>query len=91
MWRSLAFLLIVACGNPYEEKASELSGFECSQVKECNGLVYVDCQVQTDGPGYYFDADTEAVISTCGGACQLREYQAQCATMCPPPQWTCAR
>ena len=54
-----------------------------------NGIIYLDCGAAVDGPAYYFDEASGALISTCGGACMTPDPEQQeiCRTLCPPPGW----
>jgi len=54
-----------------------------------NGIIYLDCGSAVDGPSYYFDEISGALISTCGGACMAPDPDQEeiCKTLCPPPGW----
>tara|TARA_R110001592_G_scaffold16881_1_gene71384 strand:+ start:59919 stop:60236 length:318 start_codon:yes stop_codon:yes gene_type:complete len=43
-------------------------GSECTIVRTCDDMVYVDCGAAVDGPAYYLDENLE-VIGTSGGLC----------------------
>lgn len=56
-------------------------------VGTCNGLTAINCKAEVDGPYYYVNTNTGAVVATCGGACD-RAGGCQPGT-CPPKEWTC--
>lgn len=59
-------------------------GDDCRYERACGRLIGVDCKAAVDGPYYYVQRDSLAVVSTCGGACMRG------CTNCPPREWTCA-
>jgi hypothetical protein len=86
--RVLLVLWALAGCSSLEDHANERSGRDdCEEIATCNGLVEIDCHSAVDGPRYYYDSDSGQVVSECGGAC----HDAECAAVCPPPQWTCER
>lgn len=99
MLRWLAATAAIAAALPACDHESEYAAAanalirsdKCEEHARCNGIVLVVCYVP-EGPSYYFDEDTVEVISACGGACVFETDEAQrevCATLCPPPAWTC--
>ena len=54
-------------------------GKSCHFERACAGLWGIDCDSAADGPYYYADAKTLAVVTTCGGACMGGH-----CTDCPP-------
>ncbi|MDB4961139.1 MAG: hypothetical protein JWP01_1138 [Myxococcales bacterium] len=94
----LALVAISACTDSideraFEERANALTGEDnCNVEATCGDLVYVDGGAAVDGPAYYFDR-SGGLISRCGGACflpMMPEQVDECATLCPPPDWTCS-
>jgi hypothetical protein len=75
--------------NKFISENPDYSG--CKKVVFCNDLVRIDCGVEVDGPEYFLNKNTGALISTCGGACfkPLGEQLQVCQTLCPPKEWTC--
>ena len=64
-------------------------GLLCGKITgQCNGLVEVNCKAEVDGPLYYVNVKTGAIVATCGGACD-RAGGCRPGT-CPPPAWTCS-
>lgn len=76
--------------NDHDRIAAELGG-NCTAGDSCEGVLYVSCQPELDGPSYYVDLTTEEVISACGGTCRGPRAQERCQKQCPPPQWSCTR
>jgi hypothetical protein len=70
---------------------SSIDQAQCEAVEICGSTARLDCGSNVDGPLYYFNLQSEGIISTCGGACFAPDAQQQvvCDTMCPPAQWTC--
>ena len=70
---------------------SDIDQTNCSDIKYCGDIGELNCGAEVDGPLYYFDKQTEEIISTCGGACWRpdEEQQVVCETLCPPPSWDC--
>ncbi len=95
--------LLIACGgsndsiNGDEEDGDEdqfissVDQSNCSDLEICGDIGKLDCGSSVDGPLYYFNLQSEQIISVCGGACFLPEGEQQlvCATMCPPVEWDC--
>lgn len=82
------------CPSP-QSAYSEIVNGDCSRYVSMdnpvfrNNIIFLDCGAAVDGPAYYFNAASGAVISTCGGACLTPdpEQQEVCRTLCPPPGW----
>jgi hypothetical protein len=94
----LGIAMISSCSAPEalppgSEIAQAVGGApQCSPVKTCGNLGYVDCQSAMDGPAYYFERATGKVVGYCGGFCWTpsEERRRQCRSRCPPPEWTCS-
>jgi hypothetical protein len=57
----------------------------------CAGYGYADMGAMIDLPAYYFRRSSGELVSVCGGACMgafSRRQQVECATLCPPFEWT---
>ena len=55
-------------------------GSDCTGVRTCDDMIYVDCGAAVDGPAYYLDKNLE-IIGTAGGLCM-----AGCTGA--PKEWT---
>ena len=71
-----------------EDVKSGLSEGRCTVARTCGELQFVDCGQAADGPAYYVDSKSGAVLEVCGGGCfGMRETTCKA---CPPPEWTCS-
>ncbi|CAA0125597.1 Uncharacterised protein [BD1-7 clade bacterium] len=63
----------------------EIDTQACAPVEHCGNIGRIDYDSETDGPLYYFDLQSEEVVSTCGGVClaPTGDQAAVCETMCP--------
>jgi len=39
----------------------------CTIYEACNSIIKVDCNSAADGPTFYFDEESEELLSVCGG------------------------
>ena len=56
----------------------------CHIERTCGELVGVDCDSAIDGPYYYVNSKSNAIVGYCGGYCMGGD-----CTNCPPKEWTC--
>jgi hypothetical protein len=70
---------------------SDIDQTNCSDVEYCGDIGKLNCGAEVDGPLYYFNIQSEEIMSICGGACFRpdEEQQVVCETLCPPPSWDC--
>lgn len=73
--------------NPITGKINpKIYGENCKTINTCENLIAIDCQSAVDGPLYYVENNSGAIIARCGGACFNPEG---CPNPCPPLEWTC--
>jgi hypothetical protein len=63
----------------------------CGKPLICGNVASIDCSSEVDGPLFYFDNSTGALIMVCGGSCESPDPNdpASCKS-CPPKEWACA-
>ena len=78
----------------YQETAktlrSRLQDGSCRVHETCDGLTFLNCGMEFDGPAYYVDTATFAILEVCGGACMAGPGAEVCVA-CPPPEWSCGK
>ena len=85
-------VLIAAAINFYKELKTEYVDLNnlaehCRIDKSCGDLVGLNCLADIDGPYYYVNRKSGAIVGYCGGYC-LGGAKGKCKN-CPPKEWTC--
>ena len=95
-------LLVAGCGGTSRDSGEneslglvsyidEIDVSYCDPLVSCSGIGKINCGAELDGPLYYYDLQSEEIISVCGGACMAPddEQKIVCQTMCPPAEFIC--